>query len=300
MSEAAEAQLRELSAFCAVEATPGWARDHLMHRVEDRWQRFPHAMSDLCKVSPIIEAALSKPVNVDDSVVRAMFLVRVFDFCREHFYLLNSSARQRLNALPEVNLFMAAIRKAYPELDDEKRKNQLRNFLVQECGQKWAYHAFNDTPTLQDALNLLKRRFRSSDTYHTADDVYRDAIERGILSGLVDFGQTLHILKWTILRDVTLRIVNARRLLNAVDIDKIIVLVRSIFAESGCFFYVALQERVSEADIAAVRLLEPRRGSFNIYANAVKKLTCVATVADLADLPDIGALLCDNAFLSSV
>jgi hypothetical protein len=306
MSDAAEAQLSELRAFCVVEATPGEARNHLIHRIEDKDHRFPHAVSDLRKVSPLIDtalidAAVDAPLIVDGAVVRAMFVVRLLDFCREHFYLLDSAEQTRLHALPEVIRFMAAIGKAYPALEDEKRKNQLRNFLVRDCGQKWAYAALNKVSTLEDALLVLKRRFYGSQKYRTAEEVYRAAIDSGKVAGLDDFGQTLHILKSISLKtrdgDTAALVGKTRTLLSAVNIDTLIALARSIANEAGGLCYVALSKSASDAQIAAVRMLEDDEKA---YAAGVKALTYTATVSNLGNLPDIGALLSDTAFVRSV
>jgi hypothetical protein len=172
---------------------------------------------------------------------------------------------------------------------------------VRNCEQKWAYAAINKVATLEDARLLLRRRFYGCRTYRTADEVWAAAFESGKVSGLDNFGQTLHILKSTYLKtrdgDTEAFVANTRALLAIVSMKTLIALGHSIATEGGGMRYIALRDNVSQAHFAAVRLLEE---DSEAHAAAVRNLTYIATAHRIEHLPDIGALLDDGAFLGTV
>jgi hypothetical protein len=157
----ADADWRAVEAYLLLEEDARF-RNILIHSREDL--TFPVALQDAAALVPratvknqhgkVIDgsayfghltALLAQPVlRPDPARERALAVVtfiRVLDFCNEHFYMLDPAQQTAFNADPHIRHLYEDLL-ATPALqtaNDDKRRNQLRNFLVHDLhlGHTW-------------------------------------------------------------------------------------------------------------------------------------------------------------------
>lgn len=294
-----EVQLAALLAMAAVEKTRSGARNFLIHAIEDKEHSFPHSIADLRRVSPALDAALQQAAEPNPVLARAMFVVRLLDYCREHYYLMAGDNQERIDQSIAVAAFLARIRLNYPSLDNQKRKNQLRNFVAYQGGARSLIGDINKAVDYAAAVRILETKFRGNRKYASGAVLHAAAVYGGKIAGLDNLGQTLHILKSSQFKtrdgDTATMVENVQRLCRAVDgVRKLVSLAQTIGQLSGGFCFLALTDEQPDAVAHACTIEDPRD-----HQRAVKRLVSVRRVGHVRELPDIGALLDNAEFLDS-
>jgi hypothetical protein len=292
-------QKDELACFARVEATIGAPRNILIHATEDKNHSFPHAISDLRKVFPDLDAALTNAKNVAAIDIRITFVTRLLDFCREHYYLLDAKQQKRVDKKQIVSQFLKAIATEFPDLDEKKRLGQFRNFLVWSCKLEWADTYVNDSSSLDEAYKTIAKVFRGNRTYASGEKLVQAAKESGSITGLSNFGQTLHILKTSSLKtregNTNAVAASVKKLLNCTSIRVLTGLAEALADESGGLRYLALEAK--DEDVEKLRTQASTSKSFALQVAPFVKERIAKT---MQEVPDIGFLITDEAFINSI
>lgn len=291
-------QTQDLLCFAKVEASVGAPRNILIHATEDMHHRFPHAICDLRKVYPSLDLALKSSQGFEGIDIRITCVVRLLDFCREHYYLLLPKEQKQIHKVPIVAKFLKSLVSAFPNLDEEKRRNQFRNFLVYRCKMKWAKPYVNNARSLQEAYETISSYFHGNATYATAAELIETAKQEGGITGLSDFGQALHILKSSELKtrvgDTGALVKSGKRLLSFVGFQELVELAESLIIHSNGLRYLSL-----EADEQTIADLRAKASVSEEFAHQVAPFVKTKVAKTLRDVPDIGLLITDKAFINS-
>lgn len=312
------AQLRDLQAVAAVEMGRSKARNDLIHCIDNKDHIYPHAIADLRRISARVDAALRDAVPADVSVARAVFVVRLLDFYREHYYMCTKAEQAQIDQCAPIATFVKQLEPAY-QLDDAKRKGQLRNFVSQSINpekaeaqgtrlQKWnprkaeaqrLINAINGVRGYNAAVAVVHTQFRGTEQYPNGRALVQAAIDQGQITGLTDFGQTLHILKNEHLKtrggDSTTLVANVRRFCDHFGFEQLFQLGRDIVRASGNLRYLQLVASAEQIE----HVLSLETGDKTVYQSAIRRLVVEHWVDDIRDLPDIGALAASDEFLRS-
>eukprot|EP00045_Choanoeca_perplexa_P009344 m.89564 g.89564 ORF g.89564 m.89564 type:complete len:428 (-) comp14861_c0_seq7:247-1530(-) len=166
--------------------------------------------------------------------IEALVVIRSFDLVREYYYAIEPPEQakdeppkedvhkeEREYIEGEIRDLLAELLKAFPALDDWKRRNVLRNDLIYDhqdedgndvpalCKEappafkKQLKRGINDGLPLQDVLPKLKkeqRRKRQADYLQAAVARVQLEIRNGPSGAITNIGQALHIIKSKLLK----------------------------------------------------------------------------------------------------
>lgn len=241
----ARESMRWLAIYATIEEQGGETRNRVIHLIDSTGCC---VLEDILAIEVFTEAFCDVPVpaKITDDLATVWF-IRMLDYCREHYYAVDEATKHALDAAARGLLPF------FPDqLHDQKRKNQLRNYLRYELKQKWATALVNDAPTFDAAVRAVEAKSRK------VAALIRTARDDNKFPGLENIGQALHQLKSEMLKVRTERsrtaIARDIRQLLAASNGRFLQLPDLFIAVRGELKVVRLRSDVPPSQLVAERL----------------------------------------------